>query len=59
MARRFKDPGCHCCDSAYCCGTGLIPRLGTSGCSGRGQKRKENVLIHCSKLEAWRIMDTE
>ena len=32
---------CHCCSSYHCCGTGLIPSLGTSTCHRCSQKKKK------------------
>ena len=35
---RLKIWCCHCMGLGHCCGTGLIPGLGTSECSGCSQK---------------------
>ena len=34
---------CHCCGSNYCCGTGLIPGLGTSTYCGCSHKKKKKL----------------
>ena len=36
---------CHCCSSYHCCGTGLIPSLGTSTCHRCSQKKKKKMNI--------------
>ena len=39
----------HCCDSAYCHGTGSIPGQRTSACCGYGQKTKQKQKQHLQK----------
>ena len=44
MAQQVKDPVLSLPGSGYCCGTGLIPGLGTSTCHRHRQKKKSSLL---------------
>ena len=37
----FSIQHCHCSGLSHCCGSGLIPGLGTSMCCGWGQKEEQ------------------
>lgn len=42
MAQRVKNLMSLLLDSGYCCGSDLVPGLGTSACRGHGQKKTKN-----------------
>ena len=39
---RLRVQHCHCRGLGHCCGTGLIPHLGTSTCHGHSKKKKKD-----------------